>query len=245
MAPVDLPLHVLFLAGLAVLVGAAVQGSIGLGLGLVGAPLLALLDPTLVPATILLVTSALPVLTSFRELEDVDWRGLGLALTGRLPGVLLGSWVVVTQPARTTAIVVAVVVLAAVALSVTSWKARPTPRALLLAGVVSGVSGTATSIGGPPVALLYQHAGGATLRSTMGLYFLVGNVLSGSVLALAGEMGTRDVARAMALLPFLLAGFLLSGPLRGHVDGTFLRTCVLLLSAAGAVTLLVRTLLTG
>ncbi len=245
MAPVDLPLHVLFLAGLAVLVGAAVQGSIGLGLGLLGAPLLALLDPTLVPATILLITSALPVLTSFRELEDVDWRGLGLALTGRLPGMLLGSWVVVTQPARTTAIVVAVVVLGAVALSVTSWKARPTPRALLLAGVVSGVSGTATSIGGPPVALLYQHASGGTLRSTMGLYFLVGNVLSASVLALAGEIGTRDVARAMALLPFLLAGFLLSGPLRGHVDGTLLRTCVLLLSAAGAVTLLVRTLLTG
>ncbi len=245
MAPVDLPLHVLFLAGLAVLVGAAVQGSIGLGLGLLGAPLLALLDPTLVPATILLITSALPVLTSFREFEDVDWRGLGLALTGRLPGMLLGSWVVVTQTARTTAIVVAVVVLGAVALSVTSWKARPTPRALLLAGVVSGVSGTATSIGGPPVALLYQHASGATLRSTMGLYFLVGNVLSASVLALAGEIGTRDVARAMALLPFLLAGFLLSGPLRGHVDGTFLRTCVLLLSAAGAVTLLVRTLLTG
>ena len=245
MNPVDLPLHVLLLAGLAVLAGAAVQGSIGLGLGLVGAPALALLEPTLVPATILLVTSTLPLLTSVRELEDVDWRGLGFALTGRLPGVLLGSWVVVTQPARTTAIVVAVVVLGAVALSVTSWDARPTPRALLLAGTVSGVSGTATSIGGPPVALLYQHASGATLRSTMGLYFLVGNVLSVGILALAGEIGSRDVLRALALLPFLVAGFVLSGRLRGRVDGTVLRTCVLLLSAAGAVALLVRTLLAG
>ena len=244
-ASVDLPLHVLLVAGLAVLVGAAVQGSVGLGLGLVGAPVLALLDPTLVPATILLVTSVLPVLTSVREFEDVDWRGLGFALTGRLPGVLLGSWIVVTQPARTTAVVVALVVLGAVVLSTTSWQARPTPRALLLAGVVSGVSGTATSVGGPPVALLYQHASGGTLRSTMGLYFLVGNVLSGSVLALAGEIGTRDVLRALALLPFVVAGFLLSGPLRGRVDGALLRTCVLLLSAAGAVALLVRTLVAG
>jgi hypothetical protein len=103
------------------------------------------------------------------------------------------------------------VVLGAVALSVTSWHARPTPRALLVAGVVSGVSGTATSIDGPPVAMLYQHASGATLRSTMGLYFLVGNVLSGSALALAGEIGGREVLRALALLPFLLVGFLLSG----------------------------------
>lgn len=241
----DLPLHVLLVAGLAVLAGAAVQGSIGLGLGLVGAPVLALLDPSLVPSTILLVTSVLPVLTSVRELSDVDWRGLRLALAGRLPGVLVGSWVVVTQPARATAIVVAVVVLGAVALSVTSWRASPTPRALLAAGLVSGVSGTATSIGGPPVALLYQHASGATLRSTMGLYFLVGNVLSGAVLAAAGAIGGRDVLRALALLPFLVVGFLLSGPLRGRVDGAVLRTSVLLLSAVGAVTLLVRTLLAG
>lgn len=234
---------VLLLAGLAVLVGAAVQGSVGLGLGLVGAPALALLDPTLVPATLLLVTSVLPVLTSLRELEDVDWRGLRFALTGRFPGVLIGSWVVVTQPPRTTAVVVAVVVLGAVALSVTSWHATPTPRALLVAGAVGGVSGTATSIGGPPVAMLYQHETGSTLRSTMGMYFLVGNLLSASALALAGEIGVRDVTRALALLPFVVAGFLLSGPLRGRVDAGALRLSVLLLSAAGAVLLLVRSVL--
>ena len=241
----DLDNSVLLAAGLAVLLGAAVQGTVGLGLGLVAAPVMALLDPTLVPATILLVTSVLPVLTSTREVHDVDWTGLGFALTGRLPGVLLGSWIVVTQPPRTTAVVVAVVVLGAVFLSVTSWDARPTPRALLAAGVVSGVSGTATSIGGPPVAMLYQHSSGATLRSTMGMYFLVGNVLSGAALAVAGEIGQREVLRALALMPFLLAGFLLSGPLRGRVDGARLRAAVLLLSAAGAVALLVRTLLSG
>jgi uncharacterized membrane protein YfcA len=242
---VDLDTGVLLLAGLAVLTGAAVQGCVGLGMGLVAAPVMALLDPTLVPATILLVTSVLPVLTSARELDDVDWSGLRFALGGRLPGVVLGSWIVVTQPPRTTAIVVAVVVLGAVALSVTSWDARPTPRALLVAGVVSGVSGTATSIGGPPVAMLYQRASGSTLRSTMGVYFLVGNVLSGTALALAGEIGQRELLRALALLPFLLAGFWLSGPLRARIDAGWLRAAVLGISAAGAVVLLVRTLLLG
>lgn len=241
----DLDPAVLLLAGLAVLAGAAVQGSVGLGLGLIAAPVMALLDPTLVPATILLVTSVLPVLTSGREPDAVDWSGLGFALAGRVPGVALGAWVVVTQPARTTAVVVAVVVLSAVVLSVTSWRARPTPRALVLAGVVSGVSGTATSIGGPPVAMLYQHSSGPTLRSTMGMYFLIGNVLSAAVLALAGEIGQRDLLRALALLPFVVAGFLLSGPLRSRVAGPRLRTAVLLLSAASALVLLVRTLAVG
>jgi uncharacterized membrane protein YfcA len=242
---VDLEAGVLLLAGLAVLAGAAVQGSVGLGLGLIAAPVMALLDPTLVPATILLVTSVLPLLTAVRELGDVDWSGLRFALGGRLPGVVLGSWVVVTQPARTTAVVVAVVVLGAVVLSATSWDARPTPRALVLAGVVSGVSGTATSIGGPPVAMLYQRAGGSVLRSTMGVYFLVGNVLSVAALAIAGEIGQRELLRALAMLPFVLVGFWISGPLRGRVDGGRLRVAVLALSAAGALVLLARTLLLG
>ena len=241
----DLPLLVVLVAGLAVLLGAAVQGSVGIGLGLVAAPVFALLEPSLVPGTILLTSSVLPVLTSLRELQDVDWRGLAFALVGRVPGIALGVYVVATQPPSTTAIVVAVVVLGAVALSVTTWEARPTPRALLVAGAISGVSGTATSVGGPPVALLYQRAPGPTVRSTMGLYFLIGNVTSVSALALAGEVGTRDVTRALVLMPFLLVGFLLSGPLRRHVDGPRLRVAVLVLSAASAVALLVRTLLGG
>jgi hypothetical protein len=77
----------------------------------------------------------------------------------------------------------------------------------------------------------------------MGLYFLIGNVTSVGALALAGEVGMRDVARALVLLPFLVVGFLLSGPMRRHVNGPRLRVAVLGLSAASAVVLLVRTLL--
>lgn len=239
----DLPLVVLLVAGLACLVGAAVQGAVGLGLGLVAAPVLALLDPTLVPGTILLVTAVLPFLTSLRELDGTDWCGLSVALPGRVAGTAVGAWVVVTQPATTTAVVVAVVVLGAVLLSVTTWDARPTRPALLVAGMVSGVSGTATSVGGPPVALLYQRAEGRVLRSTMGVYFLVGNLVSVGVLTAAGEIGRRELGRAVVLVPFVVAGFLLSGPLRARVEGPGLRLGVLLLSAGSAVVLLVRTLL--
>lgn len=234
---------VLLAAGLAALAGAAVQGSVGIGLGLLAAPVFTLLEPSLVPGTILLVTSVLPLLTSFRELTDVDWSGLAFALLGRAPGTVLGVAVVATQPRALIAVVVAVVVLGACLLSVTTWHARPTPRALVAAGAISGVSGTATSIGGPPVALLYQRSSGATLRSTMGLYFLVGNVTSVVALAGAGQMAGRDLLRAAALLPFVVAGFLLSGPLRRRVDGPHLRRAVLVLSSTSALLLLVRTLL--
>lgn len=236
---------VLLVAGVAVLIGAAVQGSVGIGLGLLAAPVFALADPTLVPGTILLMTSVLPMLTAWRERQDVHWKGLGFALLGRAPGTAVGVYIVATQPPSTTAVVVAVVVLGAVGLSVTAWEARPTPGALVAAGLISGVGGTATSVGGPPVALLYQRSSGATLRATMGMYFLIGNVTSVLALTAAGEVAGRDVTRAVLLLPFLLVGFLLSGPLRRHVEGARLRVAVLVVSAGSAVLLLVRTLAGG
>ena len=239
----DLSLLALLVAGLGVLAGSLVQGTVGLGLGLVAAPALALVDPTLVPGTILLVGVVLPLLTAARERGDIDWRGLGFALVGRLPGTALGAWIVATQPPGATAVLVAVVVLAAVVLSVTRWDAQPTPRALLVAGAASGVAGTTTSVGGPPVALLYARGAAARLRSTLSVYFIVGAAMSSAALLLAGELGTREVARAAALLPFLLAGFLASGRLRGRVDEVRVRAGVLVVSAAGAVVLLARTLL--
>lgn len=237
----DLSLLVLAVAALAALAGAAVQGSVGLGLGLLAAPVFALLEPSLVPGTILIMTSVLPLLTSLRELQHVDWSGLGFALLGRAPGTAVGVVVVATQPPALIAVVVAVVVLVACLLSVTRWHARPTPGALVAAGAVGGASGTATSIGGPPVALLYQRSPGPMLRSTMSVYFLVGNVTSLLALTLAGQVEGRDVLRAGALLPFVLAGFLLSGPLRRRVDGPRLRAAVLVLSSASALLLLGRT----
>lgn len=237
----ELPLFVVVVAGLAALAGAAVQGSVGLGLGLLAAPIFALLEPSLVPGTILLITSVLPLLTSLRELRDVDWSGLGFALLGRAPGTALGVAVVATQPPELVAVVVAVVVLGACLLSVTSWHARPTSGALVVAGAVGGVSGTATSIGGPPVALLYQRSPGPVLRSTMSVYFLIGNSTSLLALTIAGKVEGRDVLRAGALLPFVVAGFLLSGPLRRHVEGRHLRATVLVLSSASALLLLGRT----
>src|SRR5690349_13243676 len=51
------------LTGLAVLVGATVQSSTGLGLGLVAAPVLTALDPSLMPGSILAISAVLPLLT--------------------------------------------------------------------------------------------------------------------------------------------------------------------------------------
>jgi uncharacterized membrane protein YfcA len=233
----------LVLAGLIVALGSLVQGMVGFGMALVAAPLLALVDPALVPIPLLVVAASHSVLTVGRELSATDWSGVGWAMLGRAPGTVLGVLAVTQLPQREFTVVVALSVLACVLLSVVSWRPRPTPRALLIAGAAGGATGTSASIGGPPVALLYQHAEGARVRATMGAYFVLGSVTSVIGLAVAGAVTTAGLLTGAALIPFMLAGFLLSGPARRLLDNGWIRPAVLLVASLSAAVLLVRALL--
>jgi hypothetical protein len=230
----------LLVAGLVVAVGALVQGTVGFGLALVAAPLLAILDPALVPVPLLVVTGAHALLALRRERGDVDWPGVGWALVGRLPGTALGVLAVATLPPRAFAAAVGATVLVCAGLSVVSWRPRPTVPALLVAGLVSGAGGTASSIGGPPVALLYAGAGGPRVRSTLAAYFTAGTALSLAGLGLAGQVAAPALGAGALLLGPTAAGFALSGPARRLLDRGWVRPAVVGLAAAGALVLLVR-----
>ena len=230
-------------AGGAVLIGSAVQGSVGLGLGLVAAPVVSLLQPSLMPGTMLIATVLLPVLTLAGEWRHVDYRGVSWALAGRLVGTVGGVWVVATLAPRTLGLVVGVMVLAAVVLTTSTLHVRPTPGTLSAAGVVSGVAGTATSIGGPPIALVYQHDPGPRIRASLAAYFVVGVSVSLAALAIGGQLPRQQVTYGLVLLPFVVAGFVLARPLRRYVDGRWLRSVLLTVITVSGVVLVVHSLL--
>jgi uncharacterized membrane protein YfcA len=233
---------VILLAGLVVAAGALLQGAIGFGLAVVAAPLIVLLDPTLMPVPLLALVTVHALLALRRERGEADWRGVGWALLGRLPGIAVGVLVVAALSRRAFAVLVGATVLLAALVSVVRWRPRPTPPALLVAGLVSGIGGTATAIGGPPVALLYQHEHGARVRATLAAYFAIGAVLSLCGLALGGLV-TADALRATVLLaPFMLGGFLLSGPLRRLLDRGWMRPAVVGVSGAAGLAVLAQAL---
>ncbi len=108
------------------------------------------------------------------------------------------------------------------------------------AGIASGALGTATAIGGPPLALLYQHHEGPVLRATLAVAFAFGTVLSLIALAITGAIEPWHVALAAALLPGLLAGLVVSRLVIGRLDQSWLRPAVLTFAAATAVIGIVR-----
>jgi hypothetical protein len=154
-------------------------------------------------------------------------------------------WVVAALSSRALGLVVGVMVLVAVAVTVSAVHVRATPGTLGFAGVVSGVAGTATSIGGPPIALVYQHDPGPRVRASLGAYFIVGVVISLFALGVGGQLHQRDVVTGLGLLPFVVAGFLVARPLRALVDGRTLRAGLLGVASLGAVVLILQSMLSS
>jgi uncharacterized membrane protein YfcA len=224
-------------------VAAGVQGLVGLGLGLVSAPVVALVAPRLMPDFLLWLALLMPMVTLVREHHDIDWRGLAWSLPSRVPGTALGVLLVAWVSEEALSLMVGSMVLLSVLLSVRAVEVPVNVRTLSAAGFVSGITGTTTSIGGPPMALLYQHRSPSQLRSTLAIYFIAGAALSLVGLAIGGALEGSTFLLALALVPALFVGFAISRVLVRWVPPRHIRGGVLLVCGLSAVVLLVRSLL--
>jgi hypothetical protein len=223
-----------------VAVGAVVQGSIGFGVNVVAGPILILIDPRLVPGPALVVAFVLTVLVWIRDRGSADLKGFGWVFVGRIPGTIAGALAVSALPVRGTAIALALIVLVAVAMSLGGWRLRRSPPALVGAGTVSGFFGTVASIGGPPIALLYQDEKGSVARGTLSSIFAVGALLSIVLLSIVGEFDVRGAVTSVVLLPAVLVGFGVSRWTSRILDRGFVRRAILGVCAASAVAAIVR-----
>ena len=218
------------------------QASIGFGMGMLAAPIVAIVDPGLIPGTLIMLATLLTIFVVIREHQEIDLAGTGWALAGRVPGTIAGALLLAALPERALALTLAGVVLAGVALTSTGWMPAPHRRNLVLAGATSGVLGTATAIGGPPMALVWQNTTGARLRGTMSGFFLVGSLMSIAVLTITGAVDGRTVSSFVVLTPAVAIGYALSRLVNHLLDRQRQRWVAITISALGAIVLIVRQL---
>ncbi len=226
-------------------VGALVQGSIGFGLNLIVVPALVAHRPEALPAAAIILAMPMTLGSAWREHAHIDRSAILWTTLGRLPGIALGVWIVKSLDDATLATAIGGMVVLAVAMSVAAPRIPITRLSQAAAGWLGGVMGTASSIGGPPLALLYQHSPGPVVRSTLGAAFLVGTTLTLAALVVAGEVDALDWRMGGALVPAVLLGLFASRALHGWLDRGWLRPCVLALCGLAGVAVLVRGVIGG
>lgn len=234
----------LVLAALAAAAGAVVQGAVGFGFALVAAPLWALIDPRLVPGPATVASVGFGLLNVRRTRGGyADWSGTRWAGVGLVPGTAAAGALLAVLTPRLVAAGVGVLVLVAVLVSIWGIEFRRTPGAMLAVGAVSGFMGTAATVGGPPIALAYQHEPGPVIRATLARFFLFAALLAIPALVAAGRLGPGELLAGLALLPGVAVGFVLSRRLHGPLDRGWARPAVLTIAALSAAGVLLRELL--
>jgi uncharacterized membrane protein YfcA len=182
------------------------------------------------------------VLILAQEAGHTDWPGVSWALAGRVAGTAAGIWVLAAVPVRALGILVGTAVLLVIAATSLGTDLPRNRWTLLAAGVVSGTTGTSTSIGGPPVALLYQREHGPRVRASLSLFLCIGNSLALAALAAAGRLPGRAVEVGLIFVCCAVAGLVAASRLRRYLDAGRMRAAVLLTATAAALVLIVHSL---
>jgi uncharacterized protein len=227
---------------LAVLVGSFIQAVAGLGVGIVAAPAVALVEPSLMPALPLWLGLFVASLSVVGEHRNIDWRAIRWTLPARAVGTLPGIWLVLVFTPQQLGIAVAAMVLLAVGLSLRTMDLPINRVTMVGAGFAGGLGGTTTSIAGPPMALLFQHRRPSEVRPTLAVFFAVGVVMSLTALALTSALPADSLRVALVVLPCLVLGLWVGIRLRPVLPRERFRQVVLTVCAASAVVLLVRSL---
>jgi len=218
--------------------GAMLQGSLGFGLGPLSVPLLLLIDPGFIPGPLLLVSIYLTFFMFRRERNDFHKASFSWAIMGRILGSVAGAMLLVIIPAEHLSLFYGGLIIFAVLLSISGWKLAMVPKNYVLVGTLSGMMATAVAMGGPAMALIYQHGTGSRLRSTLSAIFLLGSFISLGALLWVGRLGLPEVQKALILLPGIILGFYLSRYSLAALDKKYLRPAILMVSTLSSIVLI-------
>lgn len=229
---------------MALLIGgsAFMQGVGGVGFTMFAAPIAAIFCPDLVPGPLLTLGGFVTLLTALREHRAIAWPSVGSALAGRAIGTVIAVFAMAHLAQKPLNMLFAVLILMAVILSAAGLRIATTRTNVSVAGVVSGIMGTLTSVGAPPLAIALQHSSPPSLRATIGVVLCCGSMFSLLVLSLTGYYGWHEFLLSVTLVPFMLLGFSLSGRVRQRISPASIRRVLLVFCALSAVGLIVKTM---
>ncbi|SFH39747.1 sulfite exporter TauE/SafE family protein [Modicisalibacter xianhensis] len=234
----DVSLGVWFGCATSLFLGAFVQRATGFGLAVIGTPLILMLEPRLVPAVLVMfgLLVALMMVGAYRREIRVD--AVGMALVGRVPGTLLGVWLLLVAPLVVLEKLIALIVLSSVAVSLCKISLPLNRLSLFIAGVVSGIFGTVSAIGGPPIALLMHRLPADSARANLSAFFIASATMTLLALLVAGKVQLWHLGLAATFLPAVVLGNVLASRIAHRLDRQTLQRSSLILSTIAALGLL-------
>ena len=233
------PVELALCCGVIVL-ASVLQVSIGMGFGMLASPLIAVVKPELVPGSILVMGLVVAFSGAWRERANISLNELKLGVGGRIIGSLMAFVILVLIPdVDSFLIVFGSVMLIAIGMTMLGNRIAFTDGNLLNLSIVSGLMGSITAVGAPPMAIIYHDRPPSNVRPTLNAFFFSGSVLGLLSLGFSGWFSYLDLLAAAIFMPAMFFGILISAPFK-KLPSHFLSKLLLGLSAVASITLIYR-----
>ncbi|MGI9353028.1 MAG: TSUP family transporter [Rhizobiaceae bacterium] len=223
-----------------VMIASILQISVGMGFGMLAAPMIALIKPEIVPGSILIMGLVVAFSGAWRERQHISAVELKLGIGGRVIGSGMAFVILLLIPSvEVFLILFGLVMLVAVLLTASGIRLSFNNNNLFNLSVVSGLMGTITAVGAPPMAIIYHDRLPNIVRPTLNAFFGAGSVLGIISLSASGWLSLPDLIAAVFFLPAMFIGILIAEPLKS-IPTTWLSRILLSLSAAASLLLVAR-----
>jgi uncharacterized membrane protein YfcA len=216
------------LAFCAVLFAAFIRGVSGFGLSVILAPIMLLIinSKAVVPVNVMLAALSNIIVVSY-SIRNLNFRAVLPMAVCNLAGIPLGLWILtIIEPSTLKILIGGVTILFTIPLAIGITRVFTRERlASGVAGFFSGVIGTATSLGGPPVVLFMHNQDWPKekIHSGLATYFMITAPFTIVALALAGLIDTQTVALTASLAPAMFLGIFLGILAFRRINARFFR----------------------
>ena len=186
-----------------VYIASSAQSLFGMGWGMSAAPFLALLDPSLIPSTIVFLGFFAALFPGIRYFKDIHWETFRPSISGRIFGSILAGWIAAYVVASgKIEIIIGIVLLISILISaLTVKRIAQNSYNHFFAGTASGILGTIVGVGGAPMGIIYQNENPSIVRANNNLFFTIGSLVSFIVLISAGVIEDYHIIYGFLMLP--------------------------------------------
>lgn len=228
------------IAFIIVFIGGFIQTSIGFGLAIVSAPVLFYLNPHYVPAPITIAALTNCIFGSWHFRAHLSLKGLVSAAIARIPGSLAGAGLLMIASVQVLALMIAGVIALGMVISYARIRIPYNSVSLAFGGFLSGLMGTATSIGGPPMALVMQGQHADVIRGNLAAFFMFSCVTSLIILLPLGYLGWQQLILAAPLVPAAFLGAWTSSRLSQRINERWVAVGTFILCTGSVLAMLIQ-----
>lgn len=222
--------------------GAIVQGSAGIGLGLVASPVLLAIEPSFAPGPLLVGGVVIGSRHMIAERPYLETSSLGRALIGLPVGAIGAVTVLQVMSQSALSLAIGVMICLSSALLLSGFQLRRSNTSDVVTGAAGTFTSMAAALPGPPLVIGFHDLSPGALRCTVSVFVTVVSVVAMVSLAVIGRFGTDEFMLLALMVPGLLLGLVASGWTRPRLDKAWFRPAVLVLSFLGGAVLAINQL---